>query len=177
MGKFVIYAVTMMLISILIKRLDKKGERSPEDSMCHYVVRLPSMLKRVYLALFAMGVILFFVFLFFWLKGNPSITNGNFVLALVICAIGLAVMAYASRWHIVVDNDRFKVYRLFGKTEMFSFAEIDRAVGGSKGQIEVYSGGRKVVTVGLLSENYDWFCDSLRGYGKLVQPERLLHNA
>jgi uncharacterized membrane protein YbhN (UPF0104 family) len=135
------------------------------------------MLKHVYFALFVTGVILFCVFLFFYLKGNPSITNGNFVLALVICAIGLIVMAFAARWHIVVDNDKFKVYRLFGKTKTFSFAEIDRAVEGSKGQIEVYSGGRKVVTVDLLSENYDWFCDSLRGYGKLVQPERLLHNA
>lgn len=167
MIRFLIYAITMGILSLIINYMDQRGTRLLSSDKTHYVVRIPAMLKYVYFALFMMGVILFFVFLFFKLKGNPSITKGNFVTALVICAIGLIVMMIAAKWHIVVDNDRFIVYRLFGKTETVLFNDLDNAIEGSKGQIEVYRGGKKIVTVDLLCDNYDLFCDSLSQYGKL----------
>lgn len=166
MSRFLVYIVTMCILSALINHLDKRGIKSLGKDGTNYVVRIPAMLKYVYFSLFAMGVLLFFVFLFFKSKGNPSITNGNFITALVICAIGLTVMAFASKWHIVVNDDKFTIYRLFGKKEIIFFSDLDNAVEGSKGQIEVYKKGKKIVTVDLLCENYDLFCDSLSKYGK-----------
>lgn len=161
MIKFLIYALTMMIISVTINYLDQRGTKSVSGDNTNYVVRIPAMLKYVYFALFAMGMLLFFVFLFFKIKGNESITTGNFVTALVICTIGLLVMTFAAKWHIVVKGDKITIYRLFGKAQTIRFADIDRAVEGSKGQIKIYKEGKRVITVDLLCDNYDLLCNSL----------------
>lgn len=166
--KTIVYALTMIMISIIVNHLDQRGTKSVSGDNTNYVVRIPAMLKYVYFALFAMGMLLFFIFLFFRIRGNESITTGNFVTALVICAVGLIVMTFAAKWHIVVREDRLTIYHLFGKTETVRFADLDRAVEGSKGQIEIYKGGKKIITVDLLCDNYDLLCDSLSSYGKLA---------
>lgn len=163
-----IYALAMVIISITVNHLDQRGIKSVSGDNTSYVVRIPAMLKYVYFAMFAMGMLLFFIFLFFRIRGNKSITTGNFVTALVICAVGLLVMIFAAKWHIVVCGDSLTIYHLFGKTETVRFADLDRAVEGSKGQIEIYRGGKKIITVDLLCDNYDLLCDSLSSYGKLA---------
>ena len=109
MVRLFIYAVAMMIINIMINYLDQRGTKSVSGDNTNYVVRIPAMLKYVYFALFAMGMLLFFVFLFFKIKGNESITTGNFVTALVICTIGLLVMTFAAKWHIVVKGDKITI--------------------------------------------------------------------
>ena len=82
------------------------------------------------------------------------------------------VMIFASKWHIVVNNDIFTVYRLFGKPVTMHFQDIDSVAEGPKGQIEIYKGGRKIVTIDLLSDNYDQFLNSLSVYGKFSVHQR-----
>lgn len=161
MVRLFIYAVAMMIINIMINYLDQRGTKSVSGDNTNYVVRIPAMLKHIYFALFAMGMLLFSVFLFFKIKGNESITTGNFVTALVTCTIGLLVMTFAAKWHIVVKGDKITIYRLFGKAQTIRFADIDRAVEGSKGQIKIYKEGKRVITVDLLCDNYDLLCNSL----------------
>lgn len=172
MIQFFVYMASMVILCIIIEGMDLRGTKGYIADKDHYTVRIPAMLKRVYFVLFMMGVLLFFIFLFFWIAGNPSITKGNFITALVICAIGMFVMMFASKWHIVVNNDIFTVYRLFGKPVTMHFQDIDSVAEGPKGQIEIYKGGRKIVTIDLLSDNYDQFLNSLSAYGKLSVHQR-----
>ena len=74
-----IYALTMVIISITVNYLDQRGTKSVSGDNVNYVVRIPAILKYVYFALFAMGMLLFFIFLFFNKldKNSPASTGGG----------------------------------------------------------------------------------------------------
>ena len=53
------------------------GEKRGSQNDSHYIVRVPSALKYVYMTMFILGIILFVVFLLFKAKGNASVTTGH----------------------------------------------------------------------------------------------------
>ena len=54
MIRFLIYAITMGILSLIINYMDQRGTRLLSSDKTHYVVRIPAMLKYVYFALFMM---------------------------------------------------------------------------------------------------------------------------
>ncbi|MCD7956370.1 MAG: hypothetical protein LUG93_11605 [Lachnospiraceae bacterium] len=57
----------------------------------NYLVRIPAALKYVYLAMFAMGMILFVFFTICDIRGIPGITVGLIRFSLIVAAIGLSI--------------------------------------------------------------------------------------
>ena len=164
--KFIVYAIAMSIIYIVIDRLNHRAIPA-EANRDNYVVRMPSALKFVYLALFLMGILLFLVFLFFKLKGNPSITAGNFWLSLVVSGIGLFVMILCSRWMITVEQGQMSIHRLFHKTETVKMEDLDQVEVGSKLQLILFMDGKKLITVDSLCDNYLLLEEDLKKLGKI----------
>ena len=166
LARFVVYAITLGILYVVIGLVSSRGIPS-ETNRSQYVVKMPGALKAVYLALFLMGILLFLVFLFFKLKGNPSITNGNFRMALIISGIGLFVMIYASRWKIVVDHGELKFFRMFRKTVEVRIGDLDTVQIGSKSQLILSKEGKKLAVVDVLCDNSELLEEDLKSNGKL----------
>lgn len=164
--RFVVYAVALCILYVVIDRVNNKGTSEKTDSL-FYVVKIPDALSYVYLAFFLMGLLLFAIFLFFKLKGNSSITTGNFVFALIISSIGLLVMIWASKWHIVVNNGTLEIYRMFHKTTTVQASQLDHVEIGKKSELILYSDGKKLITIDCLCDNYDLLAEDLKREGKL----------
>ena len=166
MFKYLIYAFTMSFICVLVNLLHERPfSGRTEDLGTSYVVKPPSALKFVYLALFLTGLFLFFFFFFLRMIGNPSATVGHLRAFLVIAGIGLAVMIFAANSRLCVSKDSMELHRLMMPPRTVLFSEIEKVEVGKKGQLTVYVGSSRFCTVDLLSDNYDRFFETLEQKG------------
>lgn len=92
--KCVVYAITICVLYGVIEYLNNRNNSVKGSSQddTHYIVRVPSALKYVYMTMFILGIILFVVFLLFKAKGNASVTMGHLWFSLIFAGIGLLVM-------------------------------------------------------------------------------------
>lgn len=164
--RFIVYAASMGILYSVISFLNKRNTPSETDRQ-QYVVKMPDALKYVYFSMFLMGIILFVVFLFFRLKGNPSITSGNFWLALTVCFIGLYVMIMSTKWQIVIHHGMLEICRLFHKPEGIQIIDLDMAEVGNKSQLILFKEGKKLITIDVLCDNYDLLVEDLKKAGRL----------
>ena len=138
------------------------------QSDAQYIVTLPSALKYVYMAMFLLGIALFFIFLAFKVSGNESVTMGHLYFALVFATIGFLVMLWASRWSIVVTGTSMEIYGLLHKKAELSMQDVGKVEIGKKDAMILYdTAGRKLITVDGLAENYDCLAKSLEENGKM----------
>lgn len=138
------------------------------QSNAQYIVTLPSALKYVYMAMFLLGIALFFIFLAFKLSGNASVTMGHLYFALAFAGIGLLVMVWASRWCIIVTGESMEIYRLLHKKAELSMQDIGKVEIGKKDAMILYDKARrKLVTVDVLAENYERLARRLKENGKM----------
>ena len=74
--KCIVYAVTMGILYIVMESMNNRnsGGKGASHNDSHYIVRVPSALKYVYMIMFFMGILLFFVFLLFKIKGNVTVS-------------------------------------------------------------------------------------------------------
>lgn len=166
MVRFVVYAVTLCVIYSVIDRLSHKGISKNADSSS-YIVKTPKALSYVYVVFFLMGLLLFVVFIIFKLKGNPSITTGDFVFALIFSVIGLFVMTWASRWHVIAKNGTLEIHRMFHRTTTVQITDLDHAEIGKKTELVLYLSGEKLITIDCLCDNYDLLIKDLKREGKI----------
>ena len=165
--------VLMIVFSILygvIGHLNRKkiAISGKIQSDAQYIVTLPSALKYVYMAMFLLGIALFFIFLAFKVSGNESVTMGHLYFALVFATIGFLVMLWASRWSIVVTGASMEIYGLLHKKAELSMQDVGKVEIGKKDAMILYdTAGRKLITVDGLAENYDCLAKSLEENGKM----------
>lgn len=167
--RFIVYAITICVLYGVLNYLSNRNNtvnRSGQDDT-HYIVRVPGALKYIYFVMFLLGIVMFIMFFFFKMKGNPTVTAGHIRLSLIVAAIGLFVMILANRWQVTINGDQMEIRRLFGRDERLPISGIEKAEIGEKEQIILYQNGKKVVTVDGLSDNYDRFRKTLKQYGKL----------
>ena len=106
--------------------------------------------------MFGVGIFLFVVFLFFFLQGNPTVTIGHLNFAVIFASIGFVVALWSERWRLVVDNEQLEIHRLFHRPRQFTISDISKIEIGKKHQIILYDwNGKKLLTVDVLSDNYD----------------------
>ncbi len=167
--KFIVYAISICILYAVLNYLNTRDntDKNPGQNELHYIVKTPSVLKSIYFSIFLFGIILFCVFLFFKLKGNPTVTNGHLWFALVFAAIGLVIMFFATRWRIIVNENEMEIHHLFRSRETLLISEIEKAETGDRGQIEIFKNGKIVTTVDGLVDNYGRFKKTLGQYGKL----------
>ena len=172
MAKYIGYAVSMCLISILLEYLNKRNhirKNSTDDGSC-YIVKIPAVLKYVYLIALGFGIFLFFFFLYFYLKGNPTVTIGHLNFSIVFASIGLAVAVWAERWRIIVANSQIEIHQFFHRVKKIDISEIEKVVSGKKQQLTLYAvNGKKLVTVDALSDNYERLLKTLEDYNVQVK--------
>lgn len=168
--KFIVYAVVIAILCGIMEYLNNRDNTSkdPGQSEVNYVVRMPAALKYVYLVMFLLGIFLFCVFLFFYLKGNPTVTIGHLRFALIFATIGLAVMIWAQQWRVVVNGTQMEIHKLFHQAKVVSVYEIQYVEVGKKDQLSLYGADNsRLVTIDGLSDNYDRFRKLLRQCGKV----------
>lgn len=112
--KYIVFAIAVSILYGVIGHLNRKKNAisGKIQSDAQYIVTLPSALKYVYMAMFLLGIALFFIFLAFKVSGNESVTMGHLYFALAFAGIGLFVMLWASRWSIVVTGTSMEIHRL-----------------------------------------------------------------
>lgn len=168
--KCIVYVFTICVLCGVVEYLCNRNNSVKGSSQddTHYIVRVPSALKYVYMTMFILGIIFFVVFLLFKAKGNASVSTGHLWFSLIFAGIGLLVMVWASRWSVNVNESEIEVHRMFyGKIEL-SIQNIGNVEIGKKEEITLYDqGGKKVITIDGLSDNYDRFVKSLKTYGKM----------
>ena len=165
MAKYIGYAVSMCLISLLLEYLNRRRHINSDliGNGNYYVLKIPSALKYVYLTMFGLGIFLFCVFLFFYLTGNPTATIGHLNFAIIFATIGFAVAIWAERWMIVVDGKQMEIHRLFHRPKKIMIPEIGKVMIGKKQQLTLYhKNGKKLITVDALSDNYDKLLQTLK---------------
>ena len=146
----------------------KPAVSSKKQNDTQYVVGVPSALKYVYMAMFLLGIALFFIFLAFKVSGNESVTMGHLYFALVFATIGFLVMLWASRWSIVVTGASMEIYGLLHKKAELSMQDVGKVEIGKKDAMILYdTARRKLITVDGLAENYDCLAKSLEENGKM----------
>lgn len=104
--KCVVYAITICVLYGVIEYLNNRNNSVKGSSQddTHYIVRVPSALKYVYMTMFILGIILFVVFLLFKAKGNASVTNGSSLVLIDFCRNRIAgngmgiQMEYSCEW-------------------------------------------------------------------------------
>lgn len=167
MAKYIGYAVSMCLISILLEYLNKRNgkNKNPNETDDYYVVKIPAVLKYVYLIAFSFGIFLFFFFLYFYMNGNPTVSIGHLNFSIIFASIGLAVAVWAERCRIIVKGNQLEVHQLFHRPKKIIISEIGNAVIGKKQQLTLYDeNGKKLITVDVLSDNYDRLLKTLKNY-------------
>lgn len=168
--KCIVYVFTICVLCGVVEYLCNRNNSVKGSSQddTHYIVRVPSALKYVYMTMFILGIIFFVVFLLFKAKGNASVSTGHLWFSLIFAGIGLLVMVWATRWSIHVDGSEMEVYKMFrGKAEL-SIQDIGSVEVGKKEELILYDQkGKKLLTINGLLDNYDRFVRSLKTYGKI----------
>ena len=168
--KCIVYVFTICVLCGVVEYLSNRNNSVKGNSQddTHYIVRVPSALKYVYMTMLILGIILFVVFLLFKAKGNASVTMGHLWFSLIFAGIGLVVMVWTTKWSVHVDGSEMEVHKMFrGKTKV-SIHDIGSVEVGKKEELILYGqGGKKLLTINNLSDNYDRFVKSLKTYGKI----------
>lgn len=168
--KCIAFAIAISILYGVLGYLNRKkaAVNGRMQSDAQYIVTLPSALKYVYMAMFLLGIALFFIFLAFKVSGNESVTMGHLYFALIFATIGLLVMLWASRWSIIVTRSNMEIHGLLHKKAELSMQDISKVEIGKKDAMILYDkAGRKLVTVDVLAENYDHLARSLKDNGKM----------
>lgn len=77
--KCIVFAIAVSILYGAIGHLNRKrtSVSGKMQSDAQYIVMFPSALKYVYMAMFLLGIALFFIFLAFTVSGNESVTMGH----------------------------------------------------------------------------------------------------
>ena len=168
--KCIAFAIAISILYGVLGYLNRKkaAVSGRMQSDAQYIVTLPSALKYVYMAMFLLGIALFFIFLAFKVSGNESVTMGHLYFALVFATIGLLVMLWASKWSIIVTGSSMEIHGLIHKKAELSMQDIGKVEIGKKDAMILYDkSGRKLITVDGLAESHDCLAKSLKENGKM----------
>ena len=156
----IIFVIVMSLLFGWMQRLKKENEltNSGENT---YVMEVPSILSKLCILIFVIGLVLFigFSILYYKQMGNVTVGHLNFSLVLIfICLLGF-VACY--RWKIIVTDQEIKFYNVFKTNQEISVEQIDKVVRGNKGELEIFVSGRKIKTIDCAATHFGDFIDLL----------------
>lgn len=168
MIKFVVYAITICVINIYVSSLKKKNNDVDQtNTSTEYVLQIPAAFRRVAMLLFGFGMFMFLFFYLFKISGNKTVSAGHLYLSLVLVTIGLLANIWADQWNVQVNGTDITIHTLFKKRKL-SINDIADAKVGKKFELVLYdSSHKKIITIDGLVDNYDYFVNTLKTYGKL----------
>lgn len=95
--RYIVIAIVLGVIGEVISHLSSSSKTIDKNvSTTHYKVKAPAVLKYVCMSQFILGLIMFLVFSYFYLKGNETVEMGHLYVSSIFGAIGL----YGVAWHL-----------------------------------------------------------------------------
>ena len=105
--RYIIIAIVLGIIGDVISHLSSKSKTIDKNvSTTHYRVKAPAVLKYACLAQFLLGMIMFILFSYFYMKGNETVEMGHLYVSSIFGAIGLYGVVWASIWGVKVNDSQ-----------------------------------------------------------------------
>lgn len=121
-------------------------------STTYYRVKAPAVLKYTCMS----QLIMFFVFSYFYLKGNETVEMGHLYVSSVFGTIGLYGVIWASIWGVQVDDSQLEIHRIFHVKKVLCITDIGQVIIDKKDAMILYDKmGKKLIKIDALSDNYD----------------------
>lgn len=160
--RYIVIAIVLGVIGEVISHLSSKT--IDEDiSTTHYRVKAPAVLKYACMSQFVLGMIMFLVFSYFYLKGNETVEMGHLYVSSIFGAIGLYGVAWASIWGVQVDDSQLEIHRIFHRKKVLLITDIGKVKIDKKDAMILYDKmGKKLIKIDALSDNYDYLLDLLK---------------
>jgi len=159
----------MVILSGWLQRLKKKSSITRSQIEETYVMEVPSALSNACMVMFLIGLVAFIGFSILFYRQIGDVTIGHLNFAMIFALIGLLGFISCLRWKIVVHGNEITLYNVFKGKKTIYVEQIDQAVRGAKGQLEIYVSGKKVKTIDSLATNFETFYDMLENNGIEVE--------
>lgn len=152
------------IIGEAISHLSSKSKTIDKNvSTTHYRVKAPAVLKYACMAQFLLGMIMFILFGYFYMKGNETVEMGHLYVSSIFGAIGLYGVVWASIWGVKVNDSQLEIHRIFHTKKVLCITDIGQVVIDKKDAMILYDQtGKKLIKIDALSDNYDYLLDSLK---------------
>ena len=132
-------------------------------STTYYRVKAPAVLKYACMSQLVLGMIMFLVFSYFYLKGNETVEMGHLYVSSIFGGIGLYGVIWASIWGVKVDDSQLEIHRIFHVKKVLCITDIGQVIIDKKDAMILYDKkGKKLIKIDALSDNYDHLLNLLK---------------
>ena len=162
--RYIVIAIVLGVIGEVISHLSNSSKTIDKNvSTTHYKVKAPAVLKYVCMSQFILGLIMFLVFSYFYLKGNETVEMGHLYVSSIFGAIGLYGVVWASIWGVKVDDSQLEIHRIFHVKKVLCITDIGQVIIDKKDAMILYDKmGKKLIKIDALSYNYDYLLNLLK---------------
>ena len=162
--RYIIIAIVLGIIGEAISHLSSKSKTIDKNvSTTHYRVKAPAVLKYACMAQFLLGMIMFMIFGYFYMKGYETVEMGHLYVSSIFGAIGLYGVVWASIWGVKVNDSQLEIHRIFHTKKVLCITDIGQVVIDKKDAMILYDRlDKKLIKIDALSDNYDYLLDSLK---------------
>lgn len=163
--RYIVIAIVLGVIGEVISNLSNKKSKTIDKnvSTTRYRVKAPAVLKYACMAQFLLGMIMFILFSYFYMKGNETVEMGHLYVSSIFGTIGLYGVAWASIWGVQVDDSQLEIHRIFHTKKVLCITDIGQVIIDKKDAIILYDKmGKKLIKIDALSDNYDHLLNLLK---------------
>ena len=173
--EYIILAIVLSIIGEVISYLSTKSKITDKNvSTTHYKVKAPAALKYACMSQFILGMIMFLIFGYFYLKGNETVEMGHLYVSSIFGAIGLYGVIWSSIWGVSVNESQLEIHRIFRIKKVLSITDIGQVDIDKKEAMILYDkANKKLIKIDALSDNYDYLLDLLKVYNISVKKKEL----
>lgn len=171
MIRYIILAIVLGIIGEVISYLsNKKSKKIDENiSTTHYKVKAPAALKYACMSQFVLGMIMFILFGYFYLKGNETVSMGHLYFSSIFGLIGLYGVIWTIIWGVKVDDSQLEIHRIFHTKKALLITDIGQVIIDKKDAMILYDkNGKKLIKLDALSDNYDYLLDNLNSHNIII---------
>jgi heme/copper-type cytochrome/quinol oxidase subunit 4 len=155
------YIVIMIVLSVIGEVITHLSSKTIDEniSTTHYRVKAPAVLKYACMSQFILGMIMFLIFSYFYLKGNETVEMGHLYFSSIFGAIGL----YGVAWGVLVNDSQLEIHRIFHVKKVLCITDIGQVIIDKKEAMILYDKmGKKLIKIDALSDNYDHLLNLLK---------------
>lgn len=172
--RYIIIAIVLGVIGEVISHLSSSKTMDKNVSTTHYRVKAPAVLKYACMSQFILGIVMFLVFSYFYLKGNETVEMGHLYVSSIFGAIGLYGVAWTSIWGVLVNDSQLEIHRIFHVKKVLCITDIGQVIIDKKDAMILYDKmGKKLIKIDALSDNYDYLLNLLKSQNIKILNEHL----
>lgn len=160
--RYIVIAIVLGVIGEVISHLSSKTTNE-NISTTYYRVKAPAVLKYACMSQLVLGMIMFLVFSYFYLKANETVEMGHLYVSSIFGGIGLYGVIWASIWGVKVDDSQLEIHRIFHVKKVLCITDIGQVIIDKKDAMILYDKmGKKLIKIDALSDNYDYLLNLLK---------------